>query len=112
MKKTTLILFFTILGIFSVPAQKNSTVFDKNNTENSSQQTEKSVENNTTPKFSVNNKTLYASNVENGATVEIYSALGAKALTAVYNGNPISLSNLNKGIYIVRTGKYTQKIML
>ena len=112
MKKTTLILFFTLLGILALPAQKNSTLFDKNSTEATYQQNDKSAENNATPKFSVNSKNLYASNVENGATVEIYSALGAKVLTAVYNGNPISLSNLNKGVYIVRTGKFTQKIML
>lgn len=112
MKKFTLIVFSTLLGVLVLLAQKNSSVFDKNSTEATYQQKQSASDNNSAPRFILNGKVLNISNIENGTTVEIYSALGARVQSVVYNGNPISLTNLNKGIYIVRAGKYTQKIML
>lgn len=50
--------------------------------------------------------------MDNGVQIDIYSTLGAKVLTTVYSETSISLVNLNKDIYIVRAGKFTQKIML
>lgn len=111
MKKFTLILFISLTCIWVLPAQKNSTVFDKSSTEASYLQKDNNADN-ITPKINVNGKSLYVVNIDNGTTVEIYSALGAKVQSVVFNGNPISLTNLNKGVYIVRAGKYTQKIML
>lgn len=112
MKKFTLIVFTALLGVLVLSAQKNNGLFDKNTSESSYQQNERANDNNSAPKFVLNGKTLNISNLENGTTIEIYSALGAKVQSIVYNGNPVQLVNLNKGIYIVRAGKYTQKIML
>lgn len=109
MKKFTLILLLFV-GFLVSQAQKNNTVFDKNSSESAYQQKESPSD--AAPKFSVNGKALYIQNIENGTTIEIYSALGAKIQTINFTGNPVSLVNLNKGVYIVRAGKYTQKIML
>lgn len=111
MKKFTLILFSALLGLLILSAQKNNTMFDKNASEAAYQQKDNSSDN-IAPKFTVSGKTLHVVNMENGTIIEIYSALGAKVQTITFNGNPISLVNLNKGVYIVRSGKFTQKIML
>lgn len=111
MKKNVLILLILFTGILGLSAQKSNTVFDKNGTEVASQKKDYSIEN-VIPRINVNGKTLNISNVENGTSIEIYSALGAKIQTIVFNGNPVALTNLNKGVYIVRIGRYTQKIML
>ena len=112
MRKFTLILTFILCGIAGIQSQKNSTLFDKNTTETSNTQSTKTSESDVVPKFTVTGKTLNVSNMDSGVQIDIYSALGAKVLTTVYNGTSISLVNLNKGIYIVRAGKFTQKIML
>lgn len=111
MKKFTLILFTAFLGVLILSAQKNSSQ-DKNTPDYSYQQNDKVSDSNVAPKFVLNGKVLTVSNIDNGTAIEIYSALGARVQSAVYNGNPIQLTNLNKGIYIVRVGKFTQKIML
>lgn len=111
MKKFTLILILILCGLPAIQSQKNTGLFDKNNIENNNSQSNKTSDNNS-PRFTLSEKTLTVINVENGTQIDIYSALGAKVLTVIYNGNNISLNNLNKGIYIVRAGKYTQKIML
>ncbi|MDD3077852.1 MAG: T9SS type A sorting domain-containing protein [Paludibacter sp.] len=46
------------------------------------------------------------------STVEIYSALGSKVMTSTIESGKVSISNLSKGLYIVRVGKNIQKIML
>lgn len=61
--------------------------------------------------FFVQNSELIVKNVEIGTAVEFYNALGAKVQTSVFDGSGIDLSNLSKGIYIVRAGKHVQKIM-
>ncbi len=55
---------------------------------------------------------LQIKNVANGATVEIFSALGSKVQTSVLENGKVSIDNLSKGMYIVRVGKSTQKFML
>lgn len=112
MKKFTLILFTAFLGVLILSAQKNNGAQDKNTPDSSYQQNDKLSDSNVAPKFVLNGKLLNVSNIDNGTTIEIYSALGARVQSAIYNGNPIQLNNLNKGIYIVRVGKFTQKIML
>jgi len=57
-------------------------------------------------------KKLLVKNVVNGSTVEIFSALGAKVQSSELIDGKVSLNNLSKGMYIVRVGKNTQKIML
>ncbi|MFV0471214.1 MAG: T9SS type A sorting domain-containing protein [Paludibacteraceae bacterium] len=112
MKKNTLILFVVILSALTLSAQKNTSLFDKNSTESAYQQSDKVADNSNTPKFSIVGKSLIINNIEQGVTIEIYSALGAKVLSIVYGGNPLSLTELKKGIYIVKAGKLTQKIMI
>ena len=112
MRKFTLILTFLLCGLLGIQAQKGSLLFDRNTTQTSISQSNKAQDNDVTPRFTVSGKTLTINNLEIGVQVDIYSALGAKVLSAVYNGNTISLANLNKGIFIVRAGKFTQKIML
>lgn len=68
-------------------------------------------EQDSTPKFVLDKKTLYIEQLDKGVQVEIYSVLGAKVFSFVYSGSSVQL-NLNKGIYIVRAGKYSQKIIL
>lgn len=112
MRKFTLILTFLLCGLTAIQSQKNSTLFDKNTTETNNTQSNKTSDNEIVPRFTISGKTLNVTNLEIGVQIDIYSALGAKVLTVVYNGTNISLVNLNKGIYIVRAGKFTQKIML
>lgn len=57
-------------------------------------------------------KTLKIENVLNGTVVEIYSTIGNKVLSTQLENNTILLNNLPKGMYVVRVGKETQKIML
>ena len=60
--------------------------------------------------FYVSGKTLSANNLATGAVIEVYNLLGSKVQTSVFTGNAIEL-NLAKGVYIVRSGKYSQKII-
>jgi len=57
-------------------------------------------------------KTLTVNNVANGSTVEIYSALGSKVQSALLQSGAIQLNNLSKGLYIVRVGNLSSKIMM
>jgi len=57
-------------------------------------------------------KNLSIKNVANGSTVEIYSAVGAKVQTAQLVNNIVQLNNLSKGLYVVRVGNQSSKIML
>lgn len=60
----------------------------------------------------VSGKNLLIKNVIEGSNVEIYSALGSKVQTSTLENGKVSLSNLAKGMYVVRVGKLTQKFML
>jgi len=57
-------------------------------------------------------RTLTVNNVENGSTVDIYSSLGAKVQSSKLQGSAIQLNKLANGLYIVRVGNLTSKIML
>jgi len=57
-------------------------------------------------------KNLLVRNAANGSTVEIFSALGAKVQSSSLVNGSVGINNLTKGLYIVRVGKNTQKIML
>ncbi len=113
MNKFTLILAFVLCGILGVSAQKSAIeLFPKKTVEvNLTQSTLTVSDNEETPKFSLNGKNLTAKNIETGTQIDIYSVLGAKVHSYVYKGVAETL-NLSKGIYIIRAGKYTQKIIL
>lgn len=65
-----------------------------------------------TPSFYVSGNNLIVKNVKEGTTVDIYSAVGTKVQSSVVVGNSVQLNNpLTKGIYIIKAGKHTQKIM-
>jgi hypothetical protein len=64
-----------------------------------------------TPKFTITGKVLTVKNLEVGAVIDIYSVLGAKIYSFTYAGTPVVL-NLNKGMYVLKVDKFTQKIML
>ena len=70
-----------------------------------------------TPKAStlevlVSGKNLLVKNVVEGSTVEIFSAVGSKVQTSSVENGKVSIANLKGGMYVVRSGKLTQKIML
>ena len=60
----------------------------------------------------VSGKNLLVKNVIEGSQVEIFSALGSKIQTSNVENGKISIANLKNGLYVVRSGKLTQKIML
>lgn len=64
------------------------------------------------PEVVVSGKNLLVKNVVEGAQVEIFSALGSKIQTSNVENGKISIANLKSGLYVVRSGKLTQKIML
>ena len=57
-------------------------------------------------------KKLNVTNVAEGSLVEVYSTLGAKVQSDNLTAGSIQLNDLAKGLYIVRIGKQTSKIML
>ncbi|GHU67806.1 hypothetical protein FACS189413_03290 [Bacteroidia bacterium] len=61
--------------------------------------------------FYVSGNTLLIGNLSNGSVVEIYNIVGAKVQSSIVKGSNIELNNLSKGIYIVRAGNYSQKIV-
>ncbi len=113
MKKFTFIITFVLCGLVGANAQK--TVIDlfpkKTNETNITQSSLMVSDNDETPKFTLNGKNLTAKNIETGTQIDIYSVLGAKVHSYVYKGGAETLT-LSKGIYIIRAGKYTQKIIL
>lgn len=60
----------------------------------------------------VANHMLYIKGVDDGVTIEIYSVLGARVMTAKLENGRIDLSDLKKGIYVVRVAKKSVKIMI
>lgn len=112
MKKTLLILTCILCGIISFQAQNKMSVAGKGSSETSFSQSNSSIsDNDNTPKFTLTGKVLTVKNLDNGSQIDIYSVLGAKVYSFIFKGNAETL-NLNKGIYIVRVGKFTQKIIL
>ncbi|MDD4970445.1 MAG: T9SS type A sorting domain-containing protein [Paludibacter sp.] len=61
---------------------------------------------------SLKGSTLTVNNAADGSTVDVYSSLGAKVQTSKLENNAIQLNNLSKGLYVVRAGNLTTKIML
>lgn len=113
MKKYTFILVFVLSGMFGLNAQKLTDAFvEKAPYQSYSVSAEVMVlTSDSSAKFTVNGKVLMIKDVEVGATIDIYSVLGAKVYSFVYKGTPETL-NLSKGIYIAKVGNYTQKIIL
>lgn len=113
MKKITFILSFILFVAVGTKAQKiaNSFLFVNTSVVQFYEPSEKILNNEEVPKFALNGKILTAKNLAIGTRVDIFSVLGAKVYSYTYNGEAINL-NLNKGIYIIKADKYTQKIML
>ncbi len=55
---------------------------------------------------------LHIKNIAEGSVVEIYNALGSRVQRSVVVDEQIELNDLAKGIYIVRIGKLSKKIVL
>lgn len=64
------------------------------------------------PKIFVSDDILHIQNVEEGTKVEIYSIVGTKVKTIMLSNGIIDVSDLNKGIYIVKVAKTSQKIVI
>lgn len=60
----------------------------------------------------VSGKDLVITNVANQSAVEIFSALGSKVKSATIENGKVDISDLSKGLYIVRSGKLTQKFVI
>ena len=60
----------------------------------------------------VSGKNLLVKNVTEGSEVEIFSAVGSKVLNAAVENGKVNIANLKSGMYVVRSGKLTQKIRL
>ncbi|MHB9056185.1 MAG: T9SS type A sorting domain-containing protein [Paludibacteraceae bacterium] len=112
MKKFTLIVVLVLCGLTVVQAQRFLNFSPKFNNETAYSQSSLLIsDNEDSPKFTMEGKVLTARNLDNGTQVDVYSVLGAKVYSFIYKGNSETL-NLNKGIYIIRAGKFTQKIIL
>ncbi|GHV44052.1 hypothetical protein FACS1894180_4850 [Bacteroidia bacterium] len=106
MKKILLILIFATIGACAANVFAHSETdctFD-------GQTPDKELVN--TPKIFISEGILYVQNVDEGTKVEIYSIVGSKVKTATLNNGMVNVSDLNKGIYIVRVGKVSQKIVI
>lgn len=57
-------------------------------------------------------KTLSVKDVADGSILDIYSAVGAKVQSAHLINGAVQLNNLSKGLYIVRIGNMSTKIMM
>jgi len=62
--------------------------------------------------ISLKGKNLSVNNVANGSTVEVYSSVGARVQSSLLQNGAIQLNDLSKGLYIVRVGNQTSKIMM
>ncbi|MBP1677690.1 MAG: hypothetical protein H6Q20_2249 [Bacteroidetes bacterium] len=60
----------------------------------------------------VSGKDLVITNVDNQSAVEIYSALGSKVKSAVVENSKVDISDLSKGLYIVRSNNLSQKFII
>jgi len=62
--------------------------------------------------ISLSGRSLQINNAANGSIVEIYSILGAKVQSSQLLSGAVQLNNLSKGLYIVRVGNLSSKIMM
>jgi hypothetical protein len=60
----------------------------------------------------VSDKNLLLKNVAEGSEVEIFSVTGSKIQTSAVKNAKVNIANLKTGVYIVRSGKLTKKIIL
>lgn len=112
MKKFTFMIFFVLCGLFGINAQGTldyASGYSSNVMYSQSNMMMFAADD--TPKFTVSAKVLTAKNIDLGTVIDIYSVLGAKVHTFIYKGTGEVL-NLNKGIYIIRAGTISQKIIL
>ncbi len=63
-------------------------------------------------KFYTTNKTLCTENIPAGTKVEVYNALGKKVNQGLISTSTYDLSKLTKGIYIVKVGNLSKKVIL
>jgi len=61
---------------------------------------------------SLKGSTLSVDNAADGSTVDVYSTIGAKVQSAKLQNGAIQLNSFAKGLYIVRVGNLSSKIML
>lgn len=105
-------ILFALFILLVFPAQASSYAKSNNvNSESFEKQKQTSSMDEDSAKFTVVDSALVVKNVEVGTTIDVYSVLGAKVHSFVYKGTPEVL-NLKPGIYIVRSGKTSQKIIL
>jgi len=62
--------------------------------------------------ISLSGTTLTVKDVAEGSIVDVYSTLGAKVQSAQLVNGAVQLKNLSKGLYIVRVGNQSSKIMM
>ena len=72
---------------------------------------------NTTPKaenlsISLSGRSLLINNIANGTIVDIYSSLGAKVQSSQLQSGTVPVNNLSRGLYIVRVGNLSSKILM
>ena len=63
-------------------------------------------------KATISGKNLIIKDITDKSTVELYSASGVKVQSAQLVNGAVQLNNLSKGLYIVRVGNQSTKIML
>ena len=63
-------------------------------------------------KATISGKNLIIKDITDRSTVELYSASGVKVQSAQLVNGAVQLNNLSKGLYIVRVGNQSTKIML
>lgn len=61
---------------------------------------------------SLEGKSLSVKNVSEGSIVDIFSSVGAKVQSAKLANGTVQLNNLSKGLYVVRVGNLSSKIMM
>lgn len=57
-------------------------------------------------------RNLSIKNITNGSIVDIYSTVGARIQSSILENGTIQLNNLSKGVYIVKVGNQSSKIIL
>jgi hypothetical protein len=69
------------------------------------------TDNGVKPLFFISDDKLFVKNVEIGSNIEIYNIAGQLMKQQVYNGGGINISNMNRGVYVVRTGNFSTKVV-
>jgi len=60
----------------------------------------------------ISDRNLNINGITEGSSIEIYSALGSKVKSAVVENSKVDISNLSKGLYIVRSNNLSQKFII